>query len=147
MKTFCFESRYRDFDGGGRCDIVIAPHRDAALKLAAYEVITDNCWDEDPERFASYESLLDWYHEEMQILHEWGDLEGCACPNCTSHNVSPATDGVTQGIGAIRQCSTCHYQWVPLGKNLTADAVVKQASKLAEVLAFEANMFTKEDVA
>ncbi|MGE8141780.1 hypothetical protein ACQKOE_07380 [Novosphingobium sp. NPDC080210] len=145
MKTFCFEARYRDFDGGGRCDIVIAPNRDAALKLAAYEVITDNCWDEDPERFTSYGSLIDWYHEELEILHEWGDLEGRACPNCTAHNHFDT--GALLGHGTIFECSTCHYQWVPLGKKVTSEQIMDATKALAEVLAFEANMFTKENAA
>jgi Zn ribbon nucleic-acid-binding protein len=120
MQTFTFEANYPD-DGGSRADMVIAPDRDTARRLAAVQTLEDNGW-----TLASRgsESLLSFYDgsryepgDHMDVHAEWGDLKGTACPNCTSHN-GQHNGGIhawTTGQAKVFECSACGYTWVPLG--------------------------------
>lgn len=143
MKTFTFEGRYTDNDeSGGRCDIISAPDRATAIRLAAMQVILGNEWDQDPERFNSYASLTAWHDLEIQILYEWEDLDGSACPNCTA--LITRDTMIEHGGGTIRECETCSFQWVPLGKAIRPEIEHQIAAAIEEADAFEAEHFNKD---
>lgn len=120
IKTFTFWGHYTESDdSGSRSDIVNAYNQRQALRIAALQMIQDNSWD-DPQwgRLENYESLEDAYAAEIQIDAQWEDLDGKACPNCTSHNARDTMLGFDVLNGTIYECETCHFQWVPLGKKI-----------------------------
>ena len=142
MTTFTFESRYRD-GGGGRCDVIVAPDRDTAIRAAAMGIIVDNDWEGSVH--TDYPSLSDFFEGEMEILSEWEDLNGTACPNCTSHNGKETGDhfDLNGATREVLQCEACGYQWVPLG--LAPEAAVGMSHDLkAELDAFERENMSKE---
>ncbi len=120
LQTFTFEGHYRESDGGNRCDVITAFDREQALALAGRAIVEDNSWDDkefgwDAETFAGYSGFADLYTSEVKIDSGWTDLNGKACPNCTSHG-GQDTQVETEIGGTVHECRACGYQWVPLGK-------------------------------
>jgi hypothetical protein len=109
VKTFTFEADYGE-DGGGRCDVVVAPGLAEAQALAGKQILDDNGWTLADE---GYDGFEEFYDERMKMLHTSEDLDGAACPNCTSHGGRDTQ--IEHGGGTIRECSACAFQWVPLG--------------------------------
>lgn len=144
IKTFTFEARYSG-DGGGRVDIVNAPDRDTAIRLAACAIIADNGWGDD--RLEGYKSLAAFYEDEMTILHEWEGVEGTMCPSCSAQDTRDTGHDFAGSAGPVHQCNTCGYQWVPLGKSLAweTEAELNFKNILAEIDKFEAEHFGKDD--
>lgn len=143
MTTFTFESRYRD-GGGGRCDVVVAPDRETAIRAAAMAIIVDNDWLDG--RAQEYQSLESFFKGEMEILSEWKDLKGAACPNCTSHGGKWNGDihAWTTGQAKVFECEACDYQWVPLGRK--AEPAQQSPEDLkAELDAFEREHMNPEE--
>lgn len=133
--TYFFEAHYPYDDGGTRADCVIAPDRDTARRLAAVQCLEDNG---DTLASQGAPSLLEYYGDApfrysgfMEIMAEWGDLDGTACPNCTAHCGQPngnhvELDGATR---EVHQCSSCDYRWVPLGHDPVKRAEAIEATK------------------
>lgn len=151
IQTFTFEGHYKESDdSGGRCDVVLAYNERQAKRIAALSMISDNEWD-NPEwgRLDSYESLEDAYDKEIQIDSQWSDLNGTACPNCTSHNgveVSQVEIGDPAGdeeFHPVYECATCGYRWIPLGRE-TSDTTPTEAELDEELDAWEAEHMQKE---
>lgn len=118
MPTFTFEGHYKDGEGN-RCDIIVAPDRNTALKLAGIALMVDNEWTDG--RLGDDQCLSDFYTEEVEIDSDWSDLEGMACPNCTAHG-GRHNGGILGPFGRqmeVFECSLCHYEWIPLGKSKT----------------------------
>jgi hypothetical protein len=134
-QTYFFEAHYPYDDGGTRADCVIAPDRDTARRLAAVQTLEDN---NDTLHSQAAETLLDYYDDApfsytgmMEIMSEWGDLDGTACPNCTAHCGRPngnhvELDGATR---EVLECSSCDYQWLALGHNPEKRAAAIEATK------------------
>lgn len=117
-RPFTFECKYSDDgDSGGRVDIVMAYNYRQAKRLAAMHMIQDNEWDDGSH---VYTSLEDAFNEELTVLHEWSDNQGDFCPSCSS---STSHDTLIEAqMGTIRECNTCGFQWVPLGRKLMPEA-------------------------
>lgn len=121
LKTFTFESHYPEDDGGTRADMVIAPDRDTARRLAAAQTLDDNGWtlagQGCPDLLTFYDGPMYDDGAKMSVEAEWGDLKGTACPNCTAHCGKPNGDHI-EIDGAEREkhtCSACGYAWFPMG--------------------------------
>lgn len=144
LQTFTFEGHYHDKDGGNRCDVVQSYNREQALALAAISVLDDNGWADDPERYADSKSMAAIYEEEVHIDSEWTDLNGTACPNCTSHGGQKTGDHIdVDGITLEKHvCKACDYAWLPMGK---VGGIVQTSEKIdAEIAEYWASLMATE---
>jgi hypothetical protein len=135
LQTFTFESQYPE-DDGLRADIVLAPDRDTARRLAAVETLEDNDWTLAGQGCDSLLSFYDGSHfdegHKMDVEAEWGDLGGTACPNCTSHGGRPNGNLLIDHDGndlPIHVCAACGYSWAPLGFDKTARQLLEDDAR------------------
>lgn len=127
-QTFTFETHYPEDDGGTRADMVVAPDRDTARRLAAVQTLSDlesTLLDQGADSFLDFYDGAGW----MDVMSEWGDLNGCACPNCTSHVGRPTgdhadLDGATRDV---HECDSCGYRWLPLGFGARRDEIIERS--------------------
>lgn len=137
-RPFTFESKYDEADdAGGRVDVVMAYNERQAQRLVAMQMIEDNEWED-----RTYTSLEDAFKEELTVLHWWEDNPGEICPSCS--NMSSSDTLIEDSGGTIRECNTCHFQWVPLGRKLMPDAPTC-AEIDAELDEFEATINGSEE--
>jgi hypothetical protein len=107
LKCYTFGGCYKDDpeESGPRTDIVLAPDRETAIRLAAVEVLSDNGWTLESQ---GYDTLTDFHDDEILINDEWVERSSPnACPNCTSSGVGHCAGGYV--------CNTCGYGFKSMG--------------------------------
>ena len=134
-QVFGFELLYDD-GGGTFTAINLAYDRDTALQLAAIDVLECNEWVESRAEEILESGLTAWLESELTIVGEWGDLNGTACPNCTSHSSTEIEDDTP-----YRRCNTCFHEWTSWLQWEKRETGVREAAaanlqkKIAEFLA------------
>lgn len=153
LKTFVFEAHYPEDDGGTRCDVVLAPDRDTARRLAAVQALTDNSWtlagQGCPDLLTFYDGSMFEDGAKMDVEAEWGDLAGTACPNCTSHAGRPNGDHLEiDGAERLKHlCTACGYIWFPMGFDPVIRPQLEAATlgTIAELDEIERNLLVEAD--
>lgn len=98
--------------------IMLAPDAETAERLTALAMLKA----EDKTLFDHFldcegKATLKRYYDEHGPLGAWSDMNGRACPNCTSHAGGP-DGGHIEVDGAQLQrhvCRTCGFAWFPAG--------------------------------
>jgi Zn ribbon nucleic-acid-binding protein len=147
MKLYCQELLWHgDDEQGTYFAVVVAPDNASAERLIAATMLNDD----DAADGATLRERLEYqdhktfaeYYAEHSELGAWGDLNGSACPNCTSHSTVP----IQLALIAARECTSCGYQFAPIGfgekrREMEAAAI----EQLVELDQIEAEIAAEDD--